>query len=79
MEILYFLGFITIMFIIYSEYSIGSILFRPDSCGKISMNLYSLVGFLMNPFHKSHLWSLKTLDINYAFVILFSLFIYNLV
>jgi hypothetical protein len=79
MEILYFLGFITIMFIIYSEYSIGSILFRPDSTGKISMNFYSLLGFLTNPFYKTHLWSLKTLDINYAFVILFSLFIYNLV
>jgi hypothetical protein len=79
MEILYFLGFITIMFIIYSEYSIGSILFRPDSFGKISMNLYSLLGFLTNPFYKTHLWSLQTLDINYAFVILFSLFIYSLV
>ena len=79
MEILYFLGFITIMFIIYSEYSIGSILFRPDSFGKISMNLYSLLGFLTNPFYKTHLWSLQTLDINYAFVILFSLFIYNVV
>ena len=79
MEILYFVGFITISFIIYSEYSIGSILFRPDSFGKISMNFNSLFGFLMNPFHKSHLWSLKTLDINYAFVILFSLFIYYLV
>jgi hypothetical protein len=79
MEILYFLGFITIMFIIYSEYSIGSILFRPDSFGKISMNLYSLLGFLTNPFYKTHLWSLQTLDINYAFVILFSLFFYSLV
>jgi len=79
MEILYFLGFITIMFIIYSEYSIGSILFRPDSVGKISMNFNSLLGFLTNPFYKTHLWSLQTLDINYAFIISFSLFIYNLV
>ena len=79
MKIIYLLALITILFIIYSEYSVGSILFRPDSTGKISMNFYSLLGFLTNPFYKTHLWSLKTLDINYAFVILFSLFIYNLV
>ena len=76
MEILYFLGFITIIFIIYSEYSVGSILFRPNSSGKISMNLYSLIGYLMNPFYKRDLWTWKTLDINYAFVILYSSFIY---
>ena len=78
MKIIYFLGFITILFIIYSEYSIGSILFRPDSRGKISMNLYSLLGFLMNPFYKKDLWNLDTLDINYAFVIIYSSLIYYL-
>jgi len=76
MEILYFLGFITIIFIIYSEYSVGSILFRPNSSGKISMNLYSLIGYLMNPFYKRDLWNLNTLDINYAFVIIYFIFIY---
>jgi hypothetical protein len=76
MKIIYFLGIITILFIIYSEYSIGSILFRPDSKGKISMNLYSLINFLMNPFYKRDLWTLQTLDINYAFVIIYSLFLY---
>ena len=34
----------------------GSILFIPNSSGKISMNLYSLFGFLANPFYKIHLW-----------------------
>ena len=76
MKIIYFLGFITILFIIYSEYSIGSILFRPDSKGKISINLYSLLGFLMNPFYKRDLWTLQTLDINYAFVIIYSMLLY---
>lgn len=76
MEILYFLGIITILFIIYSEYSVGSILFRPNINGKISMNLYSLLGFLMNPFYKKYLWNWNTLDINYAFVIIYSVFLY---
>ena len=76
MKILYFLGTITILFIIYIELNVGSILFRPNSSGKISMNLYSLFGFLMNPFYKIDLWNWSTLDINYAFVIIYSLFIY---
>jgi len=76
---IYYLIFITFFFIIYSEYSVGSILFRPDSTGKISMNFSSLLNFLMNPFYKTHLWSLQTLDINYAFVMIFFLFIYYIV
>jgi len=67
MKILYFLATITILFIIYIEFSVGSILFRPNSSGKISMNLYSLFGFLMNPFYKKDLWNWSTLDINYVF------------
>jgi hypothetical protein len=79
MEIVIFFIFITIitlLFVIYSEYSVGQILFRTDSVGNISMNFSSLLGFLINPFHKTHLWSLQTLDINYAFVIINALIIY---
>jgi hypothetical protein len=76
---IYYLIFITFFFIIYSEYSVGSILFRPDSTGKISMNFSSLFNFLMNPFYEIHLWSLQTLDINYVFVIIISIFIYYIV
>lgn len=75
---LIFIGIITIIFIIYSEYSIGQILFRPDSSGIISMNLNSLLGFLMNPFYRRDLWTWNTLDINYAFVLIYSLCIYSL-
>jgi len=67
---------ITILFIIYSEYSVGQILFRPDSSGKISMNLNSLINYLMNPFYNKYLWTWETLDINFAFVLIYSLFIY---
>ena len=72
-----YLFLITIVFIVYSEYSVGSILFRPDSYGKISMNFGSMFNFMMNPFHTRHLWSLQTLDINYAFIIIVSLLIFN--
>lgn len=75
---LIFIGIITLIFVIYSEYSIGQILFRPDSYGKISMNLNSLLGFLSNPFYRRDLWTWNTLDINYAFILMYSLFIYSL-
>ena len=75
---LIFLVIITIFFIIYSEYSIGQILLRPDSTGKISINLNSLFGYLMNPFYKRDLWAWNTLDINYAFVLIYSIIIYYL-
>ena len=75
-NLIIFLIIITIFFIIYSEYSVGQILLRPDSNGKISMNLNSLFGYLMNPFYKRDLWTWKTLDINYVFVLIYSLCVY---
>jgi len=75
-NLILFLVIITISFIIYSEYSVGQILLRPDSTGKISMNFNSLFGYMMNPFYKRDLWSWQTLDINYAFVLIYSSFIY---
>ena len=77
-NLIIFLTIITIFFIIYSEYSVGQILLRPDSTGKISINLNSLFGYLMNPFYKRDLWSWNTLDINYAFILIYSCFIYCL-
>lgn len=79
MKILYFLGIITILFIIYIEISVGSILFRPNSLGKISININSLLSFLMNPFYKRDLWNLDTLDINYLFILIYSIIIYFII
>ena len=59
-----------------TKYDIGQVNKLVDSRGKISMNLYSLLGFLMNPFYKRDLWNWNTLDINYAFVMIYSLFVY---
>lgn len=78
-NLIIFLFFITILFIIYSELSVGYILFRPDSSGKFTFNLYSLLNYLMNPFYKIDLWTRSTLDINYAFVMIYSTIIYLLV
>ena len=76
-NIIYFF-IVTILFIFWSEYSVGSILFRPDSSGNISFNIKSMLNFMINPFYKKDLWNLNTLDINYPFIIGYSFFIHSL-
>lgn len=79
MKLYFYIPLITLLFILWSEYSVTNIIIRQNSQGKQSFNLSSLLGFLANPFYKSTLWTWNTLDINYAFVLFYSLFIYNLV
>lgn len=67
---------ITILFIIYIEYSVTGIFLRPDSLGKSSFNFYSLFSYLIDPLHNSFLWNIQLLDVNYIFVLGCSLFLY---
>ena len=69
---------ITILFIIYIEYSVTGIFFRPDSLGKSSFNFYSLFSYLIDPLHNSFLWNIQLLDVNYIFVLGCGLFLYKL-
>ena len=79
MNLIIYISIVTILFLIWSEYSVTNILIRENSKGKKTFNLNSLFGFLMNPFYKKTLWTYQTLDINYAFILLYSLGIYYLV
>ena len=78
MNLLIILFIVTILFIIYSEYSVGGILIRSNSSGGKSMNFSSMFNFMINPLHKSFLWNFKSLDINYPFVILCTTILYKL-
>ena len=76
MNLFWILLIVTIIFIIYSEYSVGGILIRSNSSGGKSVNLSSMFNFMINPIHKSFLWNYKSLDINYPFVIFLTIVIY---
>ena len=76
MNLLLYIIFITIIFTIYVEYSVGGILFRPNSLGKISINLYSWFNYLTNPLYKRFLWYPSLLDVNYIFILGISLSLY---
>jgi hypothetical protein len=78
MNIIWIILIITILFIIYSEYSVGGILIRSNSSGGKSLNFTSMFNFMINPLHKTILWNFRSLDINYPFVILCTIIIYKL-
>ena len=79
MNLLYYIIFVTILFIIYVEYSVTGILFRPNSLGKLSTNLYSMFSYLIDPLHNSFLWQPQLLDVNYIFVLGCSIILYGII
>ena len=76
-KLIFLLLIVTVIFIIYVEYSVGGILIRNNSLGKNVFNFKSLFNFMIHPLYNKFLWNLKTLDINYPFIILISIFIYK--
>jgi hypothetical protein len=78
MNLFWTLLIVTILFIIYVEYSVGGIIIRSNSSGGKSVNLSSMFHFMINPLHKSFLWNFKSLDINYPFVIICTIISYKL-
>ena len=77
MKYLYYFIIITILFIVYVEYSVGGILFRPNNLGKIVINIRSQLSYLIHPLYNRFLWNPELLDVNYPFIIIvFSFFYY---
>lgn len=72
-----FLLLITFIFIIYVEFTIGGILFRYNSNNIKTLNVMSLLNYLVHPLKSKFLWNIHLLDVNYIFIISISSFFYN--
>lgn len=71
---IYFLIF-TFLFCIFVEYYVGSILLRLDSTNNYTINIVSMLNFLIHPLHNSFLWNPELLIVNYPFMISIIIFI----
>ena len=78
MNYLLYISIVTVLFIIYVEYSVGGILWRQTSSGVKSFNFYSLFNYLIDPLRQKFLWNVELLDVNYVFVVIISSMIYYL-
>jgi len=66
--ILIFLIF-TIIYLIFIECYVGSIMIRYNSENKLSFNLWSGLNYLIHPLYNSFLWNKELLHINYIFIL----------
>ena len=78
MNYLLYISIVTVLFIIYVEYSVGGILWRQTSSGMKSFNFGSLFNYLIDPLRQKFLWNVELLDVNYVFVVIISSIIYYL-
>ena len=59
----------TLLFLIYIEVYVGSIMFRYNSENKLYFNLWSGLNFLMHPLYDKFLWNINSLHMNFPFMI----------
>ena len=64
-----FIVIFTILFLIFIEYYVGSIMFRYNSDNKLQFNINSGLNFLFHPFHNHFLWNRPALLMNYPFML----------
>ena len=55
----------TLLFLIYIELYVGSIMFRYNSENKLYFNLWSGLHFLVHPLYDKFLWNVNSLHMNY--------------
>jgi len=77
MKLFVFLVIITVIFLIYVEYTVGGIVFRVNASGNIIFNWIGAIDYLINPLYNAFLWNIKLLDVNYIFMTLISVIIYH--
>lgn len=59
----------TLIFLVFVECYVGSVMFRRNSENKLYFNLESGLNFLYHPLHNSFLWNTQGLLMNYPFML----------
>ena len=79
MNFLFFILIITILFLLYVEYSVGGVMYRINAAGKHTLSLLNGLHYMIEPLHNSFLWKFQVLDVNYIFILgLSTIFYYNI-
>jgi hypothetical protein len=76
MNMYLYIFLITLLFLLYVEYSVGNVFYRTNSDGNYSLHPLSILFYLIEPLYNRLLWNVRLLDINYIFVLIISLIIY---
>ena len=59
----------TLLFLIYIEAYVGSIMFRYNSENKHYFNIWSGLNFLVHPLYDKFLWNINSLHMNYPLML----------
>ena len=78
MNYIFYISIVTLIFLIYVEFSVGGIVYRVDASGLKKLQLGNIVHYLLNPLHDKFLWNIELLDVNYIFVFFISSIVYKL-
>lgn len=73
----FFIFVITVLFLIYVEFSVGGVVYRVDASGVKSFHLSNIIHYLVDPLHNRFLWNFELLDVNYIFVLIVSSILYK--
>jgi len=79
MNLVVYLIVVTILFVLWIEYSVGNVFYRISGDGTKQFNFLSLLNFMIHPFQNSFLWSWETMDLNYVLIIGFSILLYSFI
>ena len=74
-----FIILFTIIFIAFIECYFGNILFRRNSLNKLTMNIPSLLHFMVHPLHNKFLWNPEVILGNYPFMLFTGILMYQVI
>lgn len=73
---LFYIFVVTILFIVYIEFSVGNIVYREGVRGIKEFVPVNIIHYLVNPLHNHFLWRINLLDVNYIFTLVIATILY---